>query len=161
MFSAKETYFEIKFAPTGSRQWRGVWCHLAARQPPLAPDFHSRYLRMSHPCNSPSQRLYLIYYFRKYNFYHGPDVSRAMVIAPPFKDVICQIRLNRKEQMCLRWSATVIIEQIWIPFIKNYRSYRHISTIGQIDCPCPKRFYSPLTQHLFCILERILSITDV
>ena len=29
--------------------------------------------------------------------------------------------------------------------------------MGEIDCPTPKGFNSPLTQNPFCILERILS----
>ena len=32
------------------------------------------------------------------NFYHGPDVSRAMVLVPPCQD-------DSQEQTCLQWSA--------------------------------------------------------
>ena len=43
------------------------------------------------------------------------------------------------------------------PLLNHYRSYRQIYTIGEMDCPTPKRFNSPLTQNPFRILERILS----
>ena len=48
-------------------------------------------------------------------------------------------------------------KHMWIPLLNNYRSYRQISIIGDIDCPSPKQFYSSLTQNWFRILERILS----
>ena len=41
--------------------------------------------------------------------------------------------------------------------IKLLQSYKHIFTVGEIDCPNPKRFNAPLTQNSFLILERILS----
>ena len=47
--------------------------------------------------------------------------------------------------------------RIWIPLVNNYRSYRPISNIGEMDGPSRKQFYSQLTQNKFCILERILS----
>ena len=48
---------------------------------------------------------------------------------------------------------------MWIPLLNQYRSYSQISTIGEIDCPTPKRFNSLLTQNPFPIFERILSNT--
>ena len=41
--------------------------------------------------------------------------------------------------------------------VNNYRSYRQISTIGEMDCPTSKRLNSPFTQNPFRILERFLS----
>ena len=46
---------------------------------------------------------------------------------------------------------------MWILLLNHYRSYRQISTIGEIDCPNPKRFNSQSTQNPFLILEGILN----
>ena len=43
------------------------------------------------------------------------------------------------------------------PLLNYYRSYRQISTIGEMDSPTPKKVNSPLTQNQFRTLERILS----
>ena len=50
-----------------------------------------------------------------------------------------------------------IPSHVWIPLLNHYSSYRRISKIGEIDCPTPKRFNSPLFQSPFCILGIILS----
>ena len=54
-----------------------------------------------------------------------------------------------------QWKLSTL--HMWIPLLNQYRSYRQISTIDEIDCPNPKRFNSLLTQNLFLIWERILS----
>ena len=46
---------------------------------------------------------------------------------------------------------------MWMPLLNHYRSFRQISTVGEIDCPNQKRFNSLLTRNQFIILERILS----
>ena len=46
---------------------------------------------------------------------------------------------------------------MWMPLLNQYRSHRHISTVGEIDCPNPKWFKSPLTQNQFLILLRFSS----
>ena len=42
-----------------------------------------------------------------------------------------------------------------MPLSNHYRSYGQIFIIGEIDCPTPKQFNSPLAQNSFSILERI------
>ena len=39
-----------------------------------------------------------------------------------------------------------------MPLLNHNRSYKQISTVGEIDCPNPNRFNSPLTQNQFLIL---------
>ena len=51
----------------------------------------------------------------------------------------------------------VILEEVFPRMGLAAGVYRQISTVGEIDCPNPKQFNSPLTQNPILILERILS----
>ena len=73
--------------------------------------------------------------------------------------VVRTVKLIELTSSPVTWSCLMTLHNIliWIPLFNHYRYYRQISTIDEMDCPTLKRFNSPLTQNLFCILERIFS----
>ena len=79
------------------------------------------------------------------------------IYAKPSLYIVVVVWTNHANWTLLPRSNCLGMEHFWVPLLNHHRSSRQISTIGEIDCPTPKRFSSPLTQNSFCILKRILS----